>query len=752
MAVQQPYESPQPTGPGMSPYPAYAGGPLDIAFPKKGLFLNSARFAQPDNTVIDMTNMLPAGRDGRYRGESRPGTVKVPGIAMGTGTQPVQALAQTTLALDPATVAPTTLLFSDSFTYADNALDVAAPTIWHTSSTNNNGSGLANGSGDIVVISNTCLPNYGGTSNTPVCAALKTSLTLGVSFSLQASMTLHGTGSLAKDNSSKLITHINNSTFSNESENIYLAIHRETVQIRQGTATVAAFSFAGQLTTAAHLVELRVAGNTYTVFVDGVQYLTTTVVPATSVSGVGFGMGRGGGDNGDRVDNFAVYTAQNVASLRQVNIISVCGGNIYEGTLAAGMAVASGGSNKLADYSRPQIACRAGKAYFVDGYGDIIQLDLLSASIQTFTPTAGSETKTTLGANTLACIWRDRLVVAGPFSNPQNFFMSRQGTPTDWDYGQVDAAAAVAGNASRAGGIGEPLNCLIPFSDDTLLLGGDHSLYMVQGDIAAGGQIITVSEAVGTYGPDCWDLDPDGNLWFIGSGGLYEIAAGSTALQNKSTDSLRDFFNQINRSAQYVVCTWDRDRNGLWITLSPVNSGAINHMFYDASTGGFFPVQFPPTQGPMTAIVYDGDGPSDRILMLGGRDGWVRTLSASAATDDGSLLTSYVVLGPIRPFDEQTLASMTGLDIIMGDPPSGFSSTDWNAVLEVYSGKDVLDAKSSTAKLSVNVNTPQRRKHFTQRVTGGVFFFKIYNATSGKLFSLEKLSVSFKPSGLQRRY
>jgi hypothetical protein len=347
-----------------------------------------------------------------------------------------------------------------------------------------------------------------------------------------------------------------------------------------------------------------------------------------------------------------------------------------------------------------------------------------------------------------------------------NFVMSRQGIVggttyggndpgVDFNYSQIDAAAAVAGNASRAGAIGDALNCLMPWTDDVLVLGGDHSIYQVQGDIAAGGQILAVSEAVGTLGPDCWDLDPTGTMYFVGTDGVYRMTVGSQPV-NISSAAIRDFFVSINRTTTYVVANWDRDRNGLWIHLTPVNSGATTHLFYDASGGGFFPLQYPVTNGPISAATFDGDGPLDRQLVLGGRDGYIRKFDPTVLVDDNGTasanISSYVQIGPYRPNGDAALAVLEALEVMLGDAPAGFSESQFQMILTIQSGKDALTALTvPTSSLSFTFIKQSRRKRLLQRISGGSFFFKIAGVAN-KLWSLEKLVALFTDGGLQRRY
>src|SRR5207244_7088633 len=99
----------------------------------------------------------------------------------------------------------------------------------------------------------------------------------------------------------------------------------------------------------------------------------------------------------------------------------------------------------------------------------------------------------------LLCTWRGRLVVSGVNTDPQNWFMSKQLDPTNWDYSPavITESQAVAGNNSLAGYVGDVINTMIPWSDDVLIFGGNQSLFQMTGDPMAGGRIDRISDTVG---------------------------------------------------------------------------------------------------------------------------------------------------------------------------------------------------------------------------------------------------------------
>src|SRR5262249_26865517 len=123
------------------------------------------------------------------------------------------------------------------------------------------------------------------------------------------------------------------------------------------------------------------------------------------------------------------------------------------------------------------------RMYFLDGV-NWKYYDANTNSMLAWTATAGA-LPTDAGGNypRLICTWRGRLVLSGLKQDPHNFFMSAVSNGHDFDYSplSVTPTQAVAGNLSSLGLIGDVITSLVPYSDDVLIVGGDHTIWMIQG-------------------------------------------------------------------------------------------------------------------------------------------------------------------------------------------------------------------------------------------------------------------------------
>ena len=423
--------------------------------------------------------------------------------------------------------------------------------------------------------------------------------------------------------------------------------------------------------------------------------------------------------------------------IRTQILVAVAGGSVYYGTPGS-MTLATNGASAVSSGRQVSITSDSKNAYLVDGNVSK-KLDLKTKTVSTLAATSG---KGTLPPKcSLACLWSDRLVLAGDVSTPWNWYMSRGGDHLDWDYAQDDALAAVAGNNTVAAGrVGDPILALMPIDDQNLVMGCDHTLFMMQGNPTNGGQIVCISRTLGVLGRDAWTVDSQGLLWVLSTGGLYQIQPGATSAQRVSGDSVRAMLMGINRSTHDVNMVYDRDRNGLWCFIYPLDGSAGTHLFYDINLDAWWPMQFPASHGPASAVVYDGDGSSDRMLLMGGTDGHLRMLSQSATTDDGTAIASNVMVGPVRPGGDADQAILSEYQVV-----AGAGTTNLTAAIVTASRPELLASGSQSGSVTL---TTVGRKQVRDRARASTFGLKL--SSSSGAWTFEEASGVFAPGGRLR--
>ena len=303
----------------------------------------------------------------------------------------------------------------------------------------------------------------------------------------------------------------------------------------------------------------------------------------------------------------------------------------------------------------------------------------------------------------LICNWRQRIVVAGLLLSPQDVFMSAQGDPTNWCYSPTytTPTQAVALDASApAGQVGDVVTALVPYTNDILVIGGDHSIYYLNGDPMNGGQMDLISDSIGMAFGNSWCKDPYGNIYFVSNKtGIYTLVPGQAP--QRISQQVEQLLANIDTGLNTISLLWNDRFQGLNVFITPTqgvtqyvvqdNSVAqqpVTHFFYEQRTGAWWQDRFAnPNHNPLTCVTFDGNTPDDRVPLIGSWDGFVRSIDPFATLDDGWPIASSVILGPIltQDFDDMLLYELQG---ILGEG-SG------NVTYNIYVGSTAEKALSS---------------------------------------------------------
>mgnify|MGYP001614259875 CR=1 FL=1 len=320
----------------------------------------------------------------------------------------------------------------------------------------------------------------------------------------------------------------------------------------------------------------------------------------------------------------------------------------------------------------------------------------------------------TAGSHPLGCpiIWRfrDRICWAGDPLSPNNVFFSAVGAPLDYDYSVAAStftrAFSFVASVGGSGNLGDPVTAGFNHSDGCCLIGCTSSLHIVKGDPARNGSVQELSSEIGILGPAAWCRTPAGYTFFMSKDGLYVMApgCGSTPMA-VSRPTIPNDLLAIDPTAYTVQMAYDIVDQGIHLFVTNVSASAGTHYFIAVETesgGGaraaFYPCTYPTSFEP-TALFQRRDSSTGlSSVWLGGRDGYVRNHSDSQTTDDGTAITSVVMMGAMGfgGFDGLakevvgTLAASSGSvtwSLHVGNTPeaavaaSAFASGTWAAGL-----------------------------------------------------------------------
>lgn len=486
----------------------------------------------------------------------------------------------------------------------------------------------------------------------------------------------------------------------------------------------------------------------------------------------GFVLGRGSGTNDFSgmgsdlvedwaIDNSALYErfflscnsregvlAQSETALnrRQIRSIVVAGGTVKRFDSAGAVSTPTSGTGALSTGAAVIFSAEHSQdLYFADGVSQKFY-DSSADTVSAWTASAGTLPEDSVGNRPrLIELWRGRLVQSGLPRDPHNWFMSAVFAPNDWDYAPASPTStqAVAGNISDAGKVGDIIMGMIPYSDDVLIFGCDHSLWQMSGDPMSGGQIDRISDVTGMAFGRSWCKDPYGRVYFFGSrGGVYVMAPGQQP--ERISDRIEERLSEVDLNTSIVRMCWDDRMQGLHVFITPLTSTTTTtHYFWEMRTKAWWPDVFANTDhNPKCVHIFDGDDPADRVVLFGSWDGYIRYMDPDANDDDGSAIASSVMFGPIltKDFD----------DVLLKDLQATLGRDSDDVTYSVYVGETPEEALSSTAVATGNW-TAGRNLVSPVRRSGRAIFVKVENLNVDHTWAFEACRARIAGLGKVRR-
>jgi hypothetical protein len=338
--------------------------------------------------------------------------------------------------------------------------------------------------------------------------------------------------------------------------------------------------------------------------------------------------------------------------------------------------------------------------------------------------------------------YRDRIALAGALVAPHVWYQSRLGDPDDWDYSQTDVARAVAGTTAEAGRVGEPITAQIAHSDEYLVYGCPQSVWVMAGDAAYGGKLNAASQNVGIIDAGAYARGPQGELYFLSSSGLYVLPSGSSQPQEISRNPLPRDLQFIDANSHTILLAYDHRARGIHIYLTPDESKTIKHWWFDLPTKSLWPLTMVGNHEPFSLLAYNTETNEGYVVLLGTRNGYVRRYRETFETDEGTAITSYVVIGPIPGGNELSEGVLSELECTKAED---CGEIDWS-ILAGDSGEAVL---SATASQTGTFARDGIQYTVRPRVRGKALAIKLANGESRR-WALETLAITMLEAGRKR--
>ena len=448
-----------------------------------------------------------------------------------------------------------------------------------------------------------------------------------------------------------------------------------------------------------------------------------------------------------------VQATQSGDSPRDLVTMGVSGGDIVKFT-TSGVTTPTGGSGALDADAYVQSTTLFKKAYWTDGR-QYRQYDPVTNLITEYKSTSAGGIPSRCA---LIESWRGRIVLARSADEPHNWFLSKKDDATNFDFfppvpGETDA---VAGNNSPAGLCPDIINSVVPYSEDILVFGCDHSIWMLDGDPAAGGRLELISDITGMAFGRPWAKDPNGVLYFFGSrGGIFRWTPGGLP-ERVSLMKIERQLQDVDLGDNYIRLIYNYADEGLHILQMPFGDGGsqLTHWFHELKTQSFSQDFFGSSSvtnvQPTAAMVIDGDAFDDRAVLFGCEDGFVRRWDRDALSDDteedGTTpvpIDAKVLFGPLQRDAEESSGmetQFTGLMVVLGENDDG-------ARYELFASEtpDSVGDVLRTGELKPGRNAPR-----WDRVTGPYCWLRLRNTAAEETWSFERALIRASVAGLAR--
>ncbi len=432
---------------------------------------------------------------------------------------------------------------------------------------------------------------------------------------------------------------------------------------------------------------------------------------------------------------------------RAVYLVAVSQGNGY--TVPAGgtawLAMTNGSSDTppLNITGLVRSAANNQLLFFADGVHEVYY-DPTDNTLKDWIPTDGLLPEDSAGNKPrIICTWRGRTVLSGLLKDPCLITMSKVSDPFNWNYAPaapVPADSAWAGTVGPQGLTSDTITALIPYSDDQMIIGMDHSLALFRGDPMAGGQIDLVTDSIGIAWGEAWCMDPSGIVYFFSNRtGIFGFVPGNQP--KRISEAIDSILLNIDTGDYGVRMFWD-DRGKclhVFVTLL-AEPFQTQHYAWEAEANAWWIDTFSDNNmNPLCGCVFDGNFQDDRLILLGGWDGYVRAISWDAEDDDGEDILSEVWIGPfLTKYNDSVMLHEL-------QPVMGVDSGDVSYA--VYVGKTAEQALDSTP---VTNGTFVAGRNYTKLVRRAGYAAYVA-LTASTDWAMENIRAILAPQGKVRR-
>lgn len=359
----------------------------------------------------------------------------------------------------------------------------------------------------------------------------------------------------------------------------------------------------------------------------------------------------------------------------------------------------------------------------------------------------------TFGKCRVIARYRGRIFLANYDGNPSFWALTKVGDITNLTTGGSDPTRAFTGTASDSPGVpADAITCAAPFQDDYLFIGCSKSCYYMSGDPGYGGRLLLLSDQTGVFGPRAFCFDEEGNLYFLGAGGLFIIQKGTLTPKNISGRRLASVLDQVNSETTLAQMVYDSATAMVHVFLTPRDGASAGlHVSLDIRQNAFWLDEYPASFGPTAAKQIVGQSYDGRRFIFGGFDGYIRRPRFGAKDDDGSAIDSWVRY-PIVEFGNGGNESIvTEIQAVGVQGTQGVTYEVRTAPSASQVMRADIDGRASTDATGVWFETQDGfQDPVGLRQTGGAHQMIVRHDSTGSTWGIERILMQIKPVSRRR--
>lgn len=359
------------------------------------------------------------------------------------------------------------------------------------------------------------------------------------------------------------------------------------------------------------------------------------------------------------------------------------------------------------------------------------------------------------GGSNIGCLCFGRIFL-NSMKNPHLWFCTRVFDPRDFDSSQTDVAAATYSSVAKAGEVGNPIVAMISYKDHYLIWGCANEMWILQSDPLMGGVNRCISKATGIFSPTSYCWDDKNNLYFLGGDGIYVLSANAILNAGSPVNMTKQHIPKLissiglNRRTDRVAMSYDKQRYGIKVAVTQQDGEWAVNWWMDLRTGGLFPEQFAGDQDAASLYYFDSYKSSERALLIGCYDGYIRKEDEDEKDDDGSnTIESHFTIGPIcADGDPRKEVGINETSLVTGEDTDGVTVDMYRADSADEVVNNILDEE--TALVTKTLSGDGLEHSVTERVSGRAVALKIKNETAAETFSVESINLQLQDEGRKK--